>query len=215
MAATANTAASPRRPDRGSGRSHAKYAAMKGSVKKLRLQRDRRRAVRVKRDPEEGRDLDRHGRRHGQAEGDPHLPGPAGRGRLGASVPFVAREDELLPEALRVLSGELPRQGVDGPHPLDGHQEGFVVGEPVGAERRDLLAKVIFQLRRVLARDGLALAEVGAPCLDLRLERVHRGVVRALLVHGRQLQIFPSVLSTVCHWRRSSASCSRPASVTR
>ena len=54
----------------------------------------------------------------------------------GAAVPFVAGQDELLPETVRMLPGEFPCQGVDGPDSLDGHQEGFVVGEPVGAEGR-------------------------------------------------------------------------------
>ena len=137
----------------------------------------------VERDPEEAWDLDRHRCRDSQAEGDPHPSGPACRRRCGAAGSFVAGEDELFPEAVRMLAGELPSQGVDGAKALHRHEEGLVLRQPVVPERSDLLAEVVFQLGRVLNRDGLALAEVGPPCLDLFFKRVRCRAVGSCLIH--------------------------------
>ena len=60
--------------------------------------------VLVQLDPEERRHLDDHGRRHRKTEGDDGIrSGPRSR------VPGIRRDnDELLPEAVRVLARELP-----------------------------------------------------------------------------------------------------------
>ena len=56
--------------------------------------------------------------------------------------------------------------------------------ETLFAEKRtDLLAEVIFQLRRVRARDRPAVPEVGAPRLDLLLEGLRCGFI-SFRVHG-------------------------------
>ena len=82
-------------------------------------------------DPEERRQLDEHGRRHGQSQGDEGIrSGP--RPRLTG----VRGDDELLPEPLRVLASELPGEGVELAHALHRHQERFIGGEPRAHEGR-------------------------------------------------------------------------------
>ncbi len=80
-------------------------------------------------------------------------------------------DDELLPQAVRVLARELPREGVEVAHALHRHQERFVGGEPRVDEARDLLAQVVFELRHVDGVDRLPAAEVAPPLVDLLLER--------------------------------------------
>ena len=221
------------RLDRESGRSHAKYAAMKGKREEADVEPVELAAV-VEADAEERRELDRHARRDGQGEGDPHLPRPLGVARLVAPGPAVAGEDELLPETVRVLPGELPGQEVDGPHPLDRHQERFVFGEALRAEGSDLLRRwsssssasepVIARLLRRWARHAsICLLEIrpprsrrgaSGPWAQLRWGRGKR-LPSLLAESARADQTFRSVSSMVRHCRRSSASCSRPASVTR
>jgi hypothetical protein len=70
-----------------------------------------------------------------------------------------------------MLPRELPRQRVDGTHPLHRHQEGLVIREPLLAEHGDLLAQMILQLRRVRAGDGPARPQMRPPCVDLLLQR--------------------------------------------
>ena len=38
----------------------------------------------------------------------------------------IRRDDELFPQPVGMLTGELTRYGVEVAHPLDGDQEGFV-----------------------------------------------------------------------------------------
>ena len=143
----------------------------------------------------------------------------AARSRL----PGIRRDDdELLPEAVRVLARELPREGVEVAHALHRHQERLVGGEPRVDQDRDLLAQMVFQLRHVDGVDRLPAAEVAPPLVDLLLERCRlirsrhrsgslwqwRGRRR---VAGRDekesaCQMPRSVASTACHCLRSSAS---------
>src|SRR5207249_5140843 len=78
---------------------------------------------------------------------------------------------ELLPEAVRVLARELPREGVEVAHALHRHQEGFIGREPRIDETRDLLAQMILELRYVDRVDRLPTPEVAPPLVDLLLER--------------------------------------------
>ena len=122
--------------------------------------------VLVQVDPEERRHLDEHGRRHRKSEGDDGIrSGPRPR------LPGVRGDDELLPEALRVLARELPGEGVELAHALHRHQERFIGGEPRVHQAADLLAQMVFQLRHVDGVDRLPAAEVAPPLVDLLLER--------------------------------------------
>ncbi len=175
--------------------------------------------VRVQVHPEERRQLHRDRRRRREREGDQGVP-PAPPRRLAR---VRGNHDELLPEPVRVLDRELPRQGVQVAHPLDRHQERLVGGEPRVGEGGDLLAQVVLQLRHVDGVDGAAAAEKAPPLVDLRLER--RLVSRIRHGHapcgsgtaeaGRDsaCQMPRSVASTACHCLRSSSSCPRPRSV--
>jgi len=118
-------------------------------------------------DPEERRHLDGERRCHRKTEGDdgirlrrvPRLPGVGGG------------HHELLPEAVRVLARELPREGVEVAHALDRYQERLIGGEPRVGQHRDVLAQVVLQLRYVDGMDRLPTTEVAPPSGDLLLDR--------------------------------------------
>ena len=93
------------------------------------------------------------------------------RARARNSPESEGTSDELLPEAVRVLARELPREGVEVAHALHRHQERFIGGEPRIDQARDLLAQMVFQLRDVDGVDRLPAAEVAPPLVDLLLER--------------------------------------------
>ena len=119
---------------------------------------------------EERRHLDGHGRRHRERERDDGVrPRPP---RCGSPL-AGGRHDQLLPEAIRVLARELPREGVELAHALHRHQERLVGGEPRVGQHRDLLAQMVLQLRDVDGVDRLPAAEVAPPLVDLLLE-LHR-----------------------------------------
>ena len=126
---------------------------------------------------------------------------------------------ELLPEPLRVFPGELAGEGVQGAESLHSHEEGLVRVQPHLHELRDLLPKVVFQLLHIHRVDRLAALEIASPLVDLRVQRsietVRRHIRQAPVGCGPAMerQIPRSVASTVCHCRRSSASCSCPAGV--
>jgi len=158
-----------------------------------------------------GSDLDRHGRATAQPRAT-HIFRDSGRGRLGASVLVVARENELFPEALPNALGRTPASARRCPQRLR-PQEGLVVESPSARAQRSahegdlqLAASwlvIVWLLRRWSAMPRSA-SRAGPPWDCVLRSRP-----------WRQLQIFPSVLSTVCHWRRSSANWSPPASVIR
>ena len=117
--------------------------------------------------PEERRHLDGHRRSHRKTEGDDGVRS-ARRSQLSG---IRRHEHELLPEAVRVLARELPREGVEVAHALHRHQERFIGREPRIDETRDLLAQMVFQLRDIDRVDRLPAAEVAPPLVDLLLER--------------------------------------------
>src|SRR5215211_4036601 len=121
----------------------------------------------VQLNPEERRHLDDHGRSHRKTEDDDGIcPGPR------SWLPGIGRDyDELLPEAVRVLARELPREGVEVAHALHRNQERLVGGEPRVDQNRYLLAQMVFQLRYVGGVDRLPAAKVAPPPVDLLLER--------------------------------------------
>ena len=110
-------------------------------------------------------DLDRDGRARGEAERLDPSAGPACR-------LVVAAEDELLPQPAAVLAGELPRQGVEGAHPLHRDEERLVRAEVGRVQLGDLVAQVRLQLVDVPAVDGRGLRDVGPPFGDLRLHHL-------------------------------------------
>ncbi len=116
-------------------------------------------------DPEERRHLDGYGRGHRKADRNEGI-GPAPR----AALRGIRRNDELLPEALRVLACELSRERVELTHALDRHKERFVSGEARIHQSRDLLAQMIFQLCHIDRVDRLTAPEVAPPQIDLLLE---------------------------------------------
>src|SRR5215210_2485844 len=123
--------------------------------------------VLIQLDPEERRRLDGQGRHHRKTEDDDGIrsgPHPWLSG-IGGD------DDELLPEAVRVLARELPREGVEVAHALHRHQERLVGGEPRVGQDSHLLAQVVLQLRHVGGVDRLPAAEVAPPPVDLLLER--------------------------------------------
>ena len=104
--------------------------------------------------------LNRDGRGHRE---DKWLDPAAGRaGRL-----VLAAQDELFPQPAAVLACELPREGVDVPHPFHGDQERLVGRKADRVEFADLVAKVILQLVDVVAVDARGGRDVGPPLGDL------------------------------------------------
>ena len=120
-------------------------------------------------DAEEGRQLDDQGRRHRKAEGDDGVRSRCSPWLLGLG----GDDDQLLPEAVRVLTGELPREGVEAAHALHRHQERLVAGEPRINQDRYLLAQMVFQFRDINRVDRLPAAKVASPLVDLLLKRRH------------------------------------------
>src|SRR6266480_3530235 len=119
------------------------------------------------RNPEERRHFDEHRRRHRETEGDDGV-----RSRYHLRRPGVGwGHHKLLPEAVRVLARELPREGVEVAHALHRHQERFIGREPRIDETRDLRAEMIFELRDIDPVDRLPTTEVAPPLVDLFLER--------------------------------------------
>jgi hypothetical protein len=99
---------------------------------------------------------------NGLGTGDARLPG---RG-FG-----VGRHDELLPQPVRVLAGELARKRIKAAHALDRHEERLVSGQPRLGETGDLVAQVPFQLLDIGPVDRPAAAQISTPLGDLLLER--------------------------------------------
>ena len=169
-------------------------------------------AVLVQLQSEEHRHLDGDGGRRRERERDDGVP-PRSRVQLSAAG---GRRDQLLPEAVRVFLGELPREGVELAHPLHRDEERLVGGEPRVAEHRHLLAQVILELRDVDRVDRLPAADEAPPLVDLLLERDGRIRSRHLQApcgSGVARQMPRSVASTACHCLRSSARCARPCAV--
>ena len=73
---------------------------------------------------------------------------------------------ELLPEPLGIFVREFARQSVLIAHPLDGHQERFVLVQARPAQRVDLAAQVILELLDVGGMDRLPSPEVLPPLRD-------------------------------------------------
>ena len=89
-------------------------------------------------------------------------------------------QDELLPQPVRVLAGELAGDGVEAPHALHGDEERLVPAGTGALEFGDLVPQVILELVDVGRGDGPVALEVGAPLPDLRLH-----VTLLVRSHGR------------------------------
>ena len=76
----------------------------------------------------------------------------------------------MLPEAVRVLACELPREGVERAHALHRHQERFIGRKPCIDQNGDLLAQVVFQFRDVDGGDRLSSKKIAPPLADLLIE---------------------------------------------
>ena len=115
---------------------------------------------------EQLRDLDGHG--GGDRQGDRHQgflavgPGPCA---------VVGRDDEPLPEPLRVLPGKLAGECIKLSDALHGDEERLVLREPRLHECARLAAKVILELVRVHGVDRRPPPEVRAPLGDTFLQR--------------------------------------------
>ena len=118
--------------------------------------------------PEQRGQLDGERRRKRQADDDDGLAAGAGRRRARRVRP----RDELLPQPLGVLAGELARDRVELAQPLDRHQEGFVGGQTRVLERGHLVPQVAFQLLHVGRVDRLPPAQVLPPPGNLCFDRV-------------------------------------------
>ena len=125
----------------------------------------------------------------------------------------LGRGDELLPQSLGVLVGELTRDRVEIPHALDRYQERFVVGQPGLDERRQLIAQVRFQCLDVGAVDGLAAVQERPPLRDLPLKRLP--ALEGRHVREASIQMPRSVASTTSHCFCWAVRCARPCRVMR
>lgn len=72
-----------------------------------------------------------------------------------------------------MLAGELPRQGAQVAHALDGNEEGLVGRESRFVQLGDLVAEVPFELIDVGTFYGRRRRYVSPPLRDLRLELLH------------------------------------------
>ena len=133
-------------------------------------------------------------------------------------------QHELLPQPLRVLARELPRQLVEAAHALDGDEERLVRPQARLGQLGDPGAEVVFQLLGVGLVQLAAAAHVGPPLGDLALQLVvagerHRPASHAGAAIGRMdwvvVQTPRRASTTAAHWRRCSASSARPWSVRR
>ena len=76
----------------------------------------------------------------------------------------------MLPEAVRMLTRELVREGVEVAHAFNRHRKRLLGGEPRVGQHLDLLAQVVLQLRYVDGVDRLPATEVAPPLVDLLIE---------------------------------------------
>ena len=97
-----------------------------------------------------------HGRDHG--EDQHHRP------RRGTRV-GGRRDDQLLPQPVAVLAGELGGERVDRADPAHRDQEGLVGAEPRALEIGHGIAQVRFELGGIRLVDGLVAPNRGAPLL--------------------------------------------------
>jgi hypothetical protein len=160
-------------------------------------------------DAEEHGCLDGEGRGHGQGKHDERF-GTGDRRRRGIAV---GRDDELLPQPIRVLPRELAREGIQAAHAFDRDQERLVLRQARPGEGTHLVAQMRLQLLDVGPGDGAPPAQVGAPLADLRFER--RLVGGGAHAWQALIQIRFSVWSTIRHRFRSASSCARPSLVMR
>jgi len=117
--------------------------------------------------PEERRHLHGHASRHCETEGDDGI-----RSNPRSWLPGIRwANDELLPEALRVLARELLRERVEIAHPLHRDQKRLIGGEPGVGQHRDVLAQMILQLRDIDRVERLPPLEIAPPLVDLFFER--------------------------------------------
>ena len=155
---------------------------------------------------DEARDLDRDGCADREDEGFD----PAAGSRRG----FLPGAEQLLPQPVAVLAGELPRDGVHVTQPFHGDQERLVLREPGRVQLGDLVAKMVLQLVHVVAVDRRGAGDVRPPLGDLRFHVLHAHasprVVRRAPDPGHAS--FRARV-TASHCRRCSASAARPSSV--
>ncbi len=152
---------------------------------------------------EELRDLERDGRGDREPHGEGGVPMRGGRRGAGAR-----RNDELLPEALGVLAGELARDRIQIAQTLDRDEERFVFVKAGFAQRLDLAAEMVLELLDVDGADGLPPPEILPPFPDaLFLQSFFRHPFSSVV--GNQpgctagstarRQTPRSAVSTVCH----------------
>lgn len=165
---------------------------------------------------EESWDLHRQGSPEGQRQHHPQLTGigssAARRGRGG--------QDQLLPQPVGVLAGELSRHLVEVPHPLDAYEERLVLVQAVLLEFGDLVSKVVFELVHVSGADDLVRLDEAAPPPDLGLEpgcvdvsRGGHGIAACVGLSTIGCWSRASASATTSHWWRRSDRASRPAAV--
>ena len=146
----------------------------------------------------------------GRANGEYERLDPAARGRRG----FLPRPEELLPQPVAVLAGELPGNGVHVAQPLHRDQERLVLLEPGCAQLGHLVPEVVLQLVDVVAVERRGPGDVRPPLGDLRFHVLHAHasprVVRRAPDPGHASF---SARVTASHCRRCSASAARPSSV--
>ncbi len=110
--------------------------------------------------------LDRDARPDRECEHDRELAPPRRAGVVGV----LRNEDELLPQPVGVLAGELAGDGVEVAEALDRDEEGLLVIEAGRVPVGDLLAQVVLELVDVGRGDRLATLHVSAPPVDLGLQ---------------------------------------------
>ena len=204
-----------RRDDERRSRHHPPAKVERPPAGEVRRQERQHEQAEVAREPrrlvvgearEEARDLDHDGRANGEHEG----LDPAARGRRG----FLPRAEQLLPQPVAVLAGELPGDGVHVAQPFHRDQERLVLLEPGCAQLGHLVPEVVLELVDVVAVERRGPGDVHPPLGDLRFHVLHAHasprVVRRAPDPGHAS--FRARV-TASHCRRCSASAARPSSV--
>src|SRR5690606_26195363 len=125
-------------------------------------------------------------------------------------------EDELLPQPVGVLLGELSGDLVETTHSADRDEECFVGGQSNRHEIRDLFPEMIFHLVDVRGRDDTVIGDVAAPAgdpiLEVRVECHHDHPGAAAGGNRADCNTWCRASATTVHCAARSARTSRPAS---